>query len=1462
MPYSIGLDIGTGSVGWAVIDDNYRLVKKYGKYLTGVRLFSEAETANGEDGKGRRSHRSSRRRKDRKKWRLREVDRLFKTKFPEMDPILWTNKAYSWVSRDDKRAGYRAAKKQLGRNPLQKFYKVPAGENFAWLVPFKWTDTQHPRPKYFEENTAYFPTIYHLRQALIETKHPERYSVEQVYLAIYHIVNSRGHFNFDVHAGVQSDAQLTQQLQALFQALQDLKITPVLSEGVEPTTSYVAKVPDATAVQKMAEILVKPDDSDARYTLKDKQQDLVAAYNDGVLEAQKKFDKKFIEQIFNGILGLTFNVSAAFKNVLEFDNLFSEERKYELKNATARENYDAFVAMSGELETALTAITTINDFLLLQTSTGGRPISRFMIEKYAQHAQQLALFKQLLGEFEQEATTQSLAKPLRWLYDQWIDYPNSVLMRQKKTAKKSAEATFGFVNSGGDDKAKLTPNGWLDYILNDPKLTDKGEPTADWQKITTLYVHIDQPAFQLTPKARQLLADLRASFAQYGVFPKQRDGQINRALPNSLHVDEFVAILTNMQTIYPELLSPDEFSNKEGVEQSQFVSLARFRVPYFVGPLVTDSQLSTWSWAVRREGFEDAKITPYNYATVIDLPKTQQAFIERLKVVDPRLWNDATYEDYLQDVNYQLPAQQDPRTLPLNSLVYQEFLVYEELNNFRFVDDLSRLNKDGEKIGNYLSPKIKHRIFKEIFQNPKNTGKITYEKIFDWLRAESLALNPTFTNKSLKRSFNNALKTYHQYLAAGVSQAQLDDPKNRTVFERIANLQTVLQEPQSITNALSALRPEAPFLTDAVIKNLSVRAAGYSKQSWKILEGLRDEDTGYTLLDMLKNAEKPTTFDAVYRLGGFAEMVDAINQTDQDTWREKIKKLDLSPMFKRPMIQAVRIIQDIEKYMGEAPAGVYVEVATDDEATQLRNRRKMTQNRFEQLKKWGVTVNNAYAKDILTQKTRSGKADKLFLYFLQEGKDIYTGQPFDGEVLAAIINGTDHLEIDHIHPYSRSFDDRLDNRVLTTSANNAYKGDANRVPEAFQQAGQGLWQALYKDGKGHLMSATKYKLLTSKNFKEDKERFVQRQLTGVRQITKNVVEILNSITTPAGEQRYPTFGVKAAWSQQLRNLILEDGLKNKPSKVRDLNDIHHAHDAYFIAQIGQTNHRLFPEMDMPNPPLRKIYDRMREFNVAGAHKNADHQSYGYLVAYVQANGFPGANNTDFMQNSKADLSIKQYIMSKMLLHKNGKGAKFYDETLARKGANDAVKVIKGKLAVPELYGSHSKAYSSGFKIVKKDDQHVKLLATYPFEVNKFEMPSNLLIQDLAGNRWVLRSPEVWGRALEFIPAIQDLSAFYDVLNNEAPNADHVARATELLASTKVRAMYPYLPVTTKISDFVKAVEYGGSYANGSGKDVVQDYSYQRQAKGGRTLPNTMMVVQQSPSGLFEKLVPITDFISE
>ena len=42
---NLGLDIGTNSIGWALVDENGDVIKKNGFRFWGVRMFEAAETA-------------------------------------------------------------------------------------------------------------------------------------------------------------------------------------------------------------------------------------------------------------------------------------------------------------------------------------------------------------------------------------------------------------------------------------------------------------------------------------------------------------------------------------------------------------------------------------------------------------------------------------------------------------------------------------------------------------------------------------------------------------------------------------------------------------------------------------------------------------------------------------------------------------------------------------------------------------------------------------------------------------------------------------------------------------------------------------------------------------------------------------------------------------------------------------------------------------------------------------------------------------------------------------------------------------------------------------------------------------------------------------------------------------------------------------------------------------------------
>lgn len=163
--YYLGLDLGTSTVGWAVTDEKYALIRKKGKDLWGVREFEEANTS-----EERRNHRISRRRRQRQQLRVGMLKTYFDDAIKDVDPNFYVRLENSKYHLEDKEESVR----------------TPNGI---------FCDKNYTDKKYFEE----YPTIFHLRKELIHN--PEPHDVRLVFLAILNMYKHRGHF---LNPGVSS----------------------------------------------------------------------------------------------------------------------------------------------------------------------------------------------------------------------------------------------------------------------------------------------------------------------------------------------------------------------------------------------------------------------------------------------------------------------------------------------------------------------------------------------------------------------------------------------------------------------------------------------------------------------------------------------------------------------------------------------------------------------------------------------------------------------------------------------------------------------------------------------------------------------------------------------------------------------------------------------------------------------------------------------------------------------------------------------------------------------------------------------------------------------------------------------------------------------------------------------------------------------------------------------------------
>lgn len=183
--YNIGLDIGTGSVGWAVTDENGELYHFKKKPTWGSRLFPSAETA-----AVARVPRGQRRRYDRRRQRLNLLQELFYSEMNEVDPEFFIRLNQSRLLPEDREEGHRD-------------YKWPLfnGSDFT-------------EKDYYER----FPTIYHLRKWLMEAD--EKADVRLIYLAFHNIVKARGNFLHQDNANLSAkNANMGESVDRLCEAI-------------------------------------------------------------------------------------------------------------------------------------------------------------------------------------------------------------------------------------------------------------------------------------------------------------------------------------------------------------------------------------------------------------------------------------------------------------------------------------------------------------------------------------------------------------------------------------------------------------------------------------------------------------------------------------------------------------------------------------------------------------------------------------------------------------------------------------------------------------------------------------------------------------------------------------------------------------------------------------------------------------------------------------------------------------------------------------------------------------------------------------------------------------------------------------------------------------------------------------------------------------------------------------------
>lgn len=745
----------------------------------------------------------------------------------------------------------------------------------------------------------------------------------------------------------------------------------------------------------------------------------------------------------------------------------------------------------------------------------------------------------------------------------------------------------------------------------------------------------------------------------------------NGKYPYQLNKDELIKIIETQGKYYPFLM------NKTNDGKYRLVKLLEFKIPYYVGPLVDDKH-SSFAWMERKQ--ENVKITPYNFDEVVDKELTAEKFIKRM----------------ISHCTYLL----DEEAMPTNSILYSKFKVLNELKQIKI---------NGEKI----SRETQQKIYKELFLT--KTGTITDKVFREYIHSskdfDMYVGDIHIQGYSAEQKFANNMQSYVDFFGErGIfkdTNYSIDDA------EKIIEWITIFEDKDILKNKiLNEFKELSNLKVQAILQK---KYKGWSGLSKKLLThkyyAENDFEEKKSILDLMIETDKnfmQIINDDTYK---FQDMIASLNHFNNDSKLsyDVVEKLATSPATKRGIYQALKIVEEIVKYMGHEPKNIMIEMSRGDEKKERKNDKKQYLLKLYENAKKDIENYNYLKKELLAKE----KIDqKLFLYFIQEGKSLYSGKPLD-------INCLDEYEIDHIIPRTLIKDDSIDNKALVLREENQLKAASFVLPEQYRKDFQRTWwQHLKKIG---LMSNKKFYALTRRTYSHDDiEEFINRQLVETRQITKHVANILGNYYKSS-----KIIYLHANLSHNYRD-------RYELYKFRDINDYHHAHDAYLAAVLGEYKENLLK---------RKIdFETIRELN-HHIYKTGNREKlrYGYVINSLDTEftkeldklGNICDDNTgeilfdadQFNEIVENNLLCNDILVSKKTEIRTGE---FYNQTKNKKGMSGVS--LKKNMPI-DLYGSYTRlnpAYAVLVSYSKKGKYMKRMVGIPIYYVKQMTTDENII----------------------------------------------------------------------------------------------------------------------------------------
>lgn len=721
-----------------------------------------------------------------------------------------------------------------------------------------------------------------------------------------------------------------------------------------------------------------------------------------------------------------------------------------------------------------------------------------------------------------------------------------------------------------------------------------------------------------------------------GSFMPRIRSTINGVVPYQLNERELVTILENASQ-YLAFLT-DEI--KDEIRQ-----IFAFRIPYYVGPF---DDRSEFAW-LKRNSYEP--IRPWNLDSVVDIPQTSENFIKRMT-------NKCTYllgED----------------VLPKESLLYSEYLVRNALNVLT-ID------------GNRLDKECRDYLFENLFVASDRSGRITKKRILSLLNAVGIEGSEE-TLGGMDQAITARLRSYQNfrsYLEEGILTPE--DVEN--IIEKLS----VFPESRDLVIRWISEEFDGRLTSKQVEHISSFKYKDWGRLSRKLLTELyylTPEGELLSIIDIMRLEPMnlmEILFDKQFK---FNEKIEEENKSilgenePNSITDEYLDELNLSSPVRKAINKTLKLVKELTGIMGSAPDKIFVEMPRENlgEAAKAQARQATTprkQRLMELYKALGDDC-DLWNKELEKLPDERFKSKALYLYAQQRGRCMYSGE----EINISELGNKNLYDIDHIYPRSLTKDDSFNNLVLVKSKLNRDKSDSYPLSNRVQKEMRSFWDSLR--AQGFLTEEKHKRLVRTRNLTaEELENFVARQLVETRQTTKVIAQILQRIM-PNTRIVY----VKAGLISDFRYL---DGLRDDATtqfyfpKVRALNSLHHAKDAYLNVVVGNVYYSKF---------TKNFYKNLR----TGARQYNLVRLFDFPVDNAWTPGPDGSINT-----VKKMLRRNNVLLSHEVRRESGG---FYDQQLVKKeqkigSGKHPIKSQNPALARYDQYGSYNKVSASYFSVVR------------------------------------------------------------------------------------------------------------------------------------------------------------------